>query len=123
MPTKHTELICWQLSDALRQMIIAHTGAGAVAKDLRFTSNLRDAISSACRNQAEGFYKYKHRQQRPCFNTARASLGETLDGIQDGHERGYFHERDRRQDERSVFPSNGRHAEVVDITGTTGSSR
>ena len=75
MPKSHEELICWQLADQLRQLIITHTDSGRVAKDFRFTSNLRDAISSACRNQAEGFYKFKHREQRPYFKTARASLG------------------------------------------------
>jgi len=57
---------------------------------LRFTSNLRDAISSVCRNQAEGFAKYKHKTQKPYFNTARSSLKETEDGIRDGELRGHF---------------------------------
>jgi four helix bundle protein len=91
MPKTHTELICWQLADELRQLIIEQTADGTrAAQDYRFTNNFRDAIASACRNQSEGFYKYKHRQQRPFFNTARASLGETLDGIEDGRERGHF---------------------------------
>ena len=90
VPKKHTDLICWQLADELRRLIIQHTDTGRVAADFRFTTNLRDAIASACRNQSEGFYKYKHKQQRPFFNTARASLGETKDGIEDGRERGYF---------------------------------
>ena len=93
MPKSHTDLICWQLADELRQLIIEHTAEGMpAARDYRFTSNLRDAIASACRNQSEGFYKYKHRQQRPFFNTARGSLGETKDGIEDGRERGHFSE-------------------------------
>ena len=84
-------MICWQLANELRQLIIEHTAAGtAAARDFRFTSNLRDAVASACRNQSEGFYKYKHKPQRPYFNTARASLGETKDGIEDGRQRGYF---------------------------------
>jgi len=90
MPKSHEGLICWQLSDQLRQLIIEHTKEGAAARDFRFTSNLRDAISSACRNQSEGFYLYKHKPQRPYFNRARASLGETKDGIRDGLQRGYF---------------------------------
>jgi len=90
MPKSHEELICWQLADELRQLIITHTDSGRVAQDFRFTSNLRDAISSACRNQAEGFYKFKHREQRPYFRTARASLGEVKDGIRDGRQRGHF---------------------------------
>jgi four helix bundle protein len=90
MPKLHTELICWQLADQLRQLILAHTESGPVAKDFRFTSNLRDAIASVCRNQAEGFAKYWHKQQRPYFNTAQGALAETNDGIIDGAERGYF---------------------------------
>jgi len=57
---------------------------------VRFTKNLRDAVSSACRNQSEGFYKFRHSEMRPFFNIARGSLGETLDGIREGQQRGYF---------------------------------
>src|SRR5438309_6824126 len=70
MPRKHEDLICWQLSNELRQLIIEQTNDGPAARDVRFTSNLRDAIASACRNQSEGFYKYRHKPQRPYFNTA-----------------------------------------------------
>ena len=91
MPKSHKELVCWQLADELRQLIIKHTDEGTpAAKDFRFTSNLRDAIASACRNQSEGFYKYKHKPQRPYFVTARASLGEVQDGIEDGRQRKHF---------------------------------
>jgi four helix bundle protein len=90
MPKSHEDLICWQLADQLRQLIIKHTDSGPVSKDFRFTSNLRDAVSSACRNQSEGFYKFRHKEQKPYFKTARASLGETKDGIRDGQQRGYF---------------------------------
>jgi four helix bundle protein len=90
VPKSHTELICWQLADQLRQLILANTETGPVSKDYRFTSNLRDAISSVCRNQAEGFAKYWHKQERPYFNTAQGALAETSDGIIDGLERGYF---------------------------------
>ncbi len=91
MPRSHEDLICWQLADELRRLIIEHTAEGtAAAKDFRFASNLRDAVASACRNQAEGFYKFRHKEMRPYFNSARGSLGETHDGITDGVERKYF---------------------------------
>ena len=93
MARRHQDLICWQLADQLRQLIIKHTADGTSAgRDYRFTSNFRDAISSVCRNQAEGFAKYKHKPQRPYFNTARSSLKETEDGIRDGQLRGHFSE-------------------------------
>jgi len=89
--TSHTDLICWQLADQLRQLLLTNTGEGTpAARDYRFTTNLRDAIGSACRNQSEGFYRFKHRQMKPFFNTARGSLGETLDGIKEGCDRQYF---------------------------------
>jgi four helix bundle protein len=91
MPRDHEDLICWQLADELRQLVIAHTKPGTpAARDLRFTSNIRDAIASACRNQSEGFYKYRHTEMRPFYNTAQGSLGETKDCIRDGRQRGYF---------------------------------
>ena len=91
MATCHAELICWQLADQLRQLIIDRTREGShAARDDRFTKNLRDAVSSACRNQSEGFYKFRHSEMRPFFNIARGSLGETLDGIREGQQRGYF---------------------------------
>jgi four helix bundle protein len=87
------DLVCWQLADQLRQLIIAHTAEGTSAgRDIRFTSNLRDAISSVCRNQSEGFAKYYHRPQKPYFNTARSSLAEVKDCIRDGYLRGHFTE-------------------------------
>jgi four helix bundle protein len=89
--TSHTDLVCWQLADRLRLLLLTHTAEGTpAARDIRFTTNLRDAIGSACRNQAEGFYKFKHRQMKPFFATARGSLGETKDGIKEGRDRRYF---------------------------------
>ena len=103
MPNNHEDLICWQLADKLRQLIIEHTAKGTPAwKDFRFTSNLRDAIASACRNQSEGFYKYRHKEMRPYFNTARGALGETKDGITDGTELKYLPSRSRRTNAQTL---------------------
>jgi four helix bundle protein len=93
MARRHEDLICWQLADQLRQLIIRHTADGTAAgKDFRFTSNMHEAIASVCRNQAEGFAKYYHRPQRPYFRTAKSSLAEVEDCIRDGHLRGHFEE-------------------------------
>src|SRR3954469_4827740 len=91
MAKDHTELICWQSADQLRDMIITNTAEGTTAaKDYRFTSNIRDAISSTCRNQAEGFAKFYRRPQKPYFKTARSSLAEVKDCIEDGRKRRHF---------------------------------
>ena len=117
MPNSHKDLICWQLADELRRLIIEQTAEGTpAAQDHRFTSNFRDAIGSACRNQSEGFYKYKHRQQRPFFNTARASLGETLDGIEDGRERGHFSPEMAKRMTDSLRPRDDRESTLVAVS-------
>jgi hypothetical protein len=79
-------------------MIIEHTKGGtSAARDHRFATNFRDAISSACRNQSEGFYKFKHKEMRQYFNTARGSLGATLAGIHDAEQREHFTSKLARQ--------------------------
>jgi len=50
MPKSHEDLICWQLADQLRQMIIEQTKEGAAAKDLRL-SLLRHRSCGAWRNK------------------------------------------------------------------------
>jgi four helix bundle protein len=93
MARRVEDLDCWRLADQLRQLIIKNTAEGTPAgQDFRFTSNFRDAISSVCRNQSEGFAKYWHRAQKPYFNTARSSLAEVKDCIRDGGQRGHFSE-------------------------------
>ncbi|HTI37629.1 MAG TPA: four helix bundle protein [Vicinamibacterales bacterium] len=97
MPRDHEDLICWQLADRLRQLVIAQTGdATPAARDRRFSSNIRDAVASACRNQSEGFYKFRHTEMRPYYSIAQGSLGEVKDCIEDGRERGYFSTEDAR---------------------------
>jgi len=116
VPKTHTELICWRLADELRQLIIEHTADGtSAARDFRFTSNPRDAIAAACRNQSEGFYKYKHKSQRPYFNTARASLGETKDGIKDGRDRGNFSAEPGHADGKAVRTRHDREPAVAEV--------
>jgi four helix bundle protein len=61
-----------------------------LSRDFRFRDQIRDAVSSACRNTSEGFYKYQHREFVRYLNIARGSLGEMLDQIEDGLQRGYF---------------------------------
>ena len=115
MPKSHEDLICWQLADQLRQLIITHTDSGPVAKDFRFTSNLRDAVSSAGRNQSEGFYKFRHKEQRPYLKTARASLGETKDGIRDGQQRGYFSPELAEKNDQTLRPRDDRQPALARI--------
>jgi four helix bundle protein len=86
----HRELVAWQLADELRKLIYRATSTGRASQDFRFRDEIRDSVSSACRNTAEGFYRSTRPQFAYFLNVARGSLGETLDQIDDGRERDYF---------------------------------
>jgi four helix bundle protein len=88
----HTELETWKLANELRRLILNATRHGDAAKDFKFREQMRDAVRSACRNTAEGFYRYGHAQFGHMLTIAYASLGEVLDCIQDGLDSEYFSE-------------------------------
>jgi four helix bundle protein len=93
----HRELIAWQLANELRLHVIRNTGTGEIGADLRFREQMRDAVSSACRNTCEGFYKYRRPEFKRYLNIARGSLGELLDIIEDGHQREYYSDATAKQ--------------------------
>jgi four helix bundle protein len=73
------DLVAWQLVNELRQEIIAFTAKEPVKSDVRFCNQIRDAISSACRNTAEGFDRFKPGDNARFVEYARASIGEVQD--------------------------------------------
>lgn len=90
---RHEDLIAWQLCSKLRRLILSAIRAGPAAKDLDYRMQLRRAVRSACYNTSEGFYLYGHGLFRRHLDTARASLGEALDQIDEGLENRYFTEK------------------------------
>ena len=51
----HEELVCWQLSVALRDGLIAVLAKAPLSRDVRFCEDLSAAVRSASANIAEGF--------------------------------------------------------------------
>jgi four helix bundle protein len=91
MPIRdHRGLIAWQLADELRTLIFQMTATGPAATEFRFRSQIRDSISAGCRNLAEGFYRFEHREFAQFTRIARGSLGETRDLLVEGGMAGYF---------------------------------
>jgi len=88
--TNHTELICWQLCAKLRSVGLACIRKGRANGDWDFRSRMRRAMRSNCYQTSEGFYAFRHTVFARYLDGAFASLGETLDQIDDGHEQGYF---------------------------------
>ena len=92
MVKSHKDLICWQLCAQLRTLGLNAIRSGRANGDWDFRGQMRRAMRSACYQTSEGFYWFKHKPFAHYLDGAYASLGETLDQIDDGHERGYFSE-------------------------------
>ena len=88
--TSYRDLEAWQLADDLRWRIIAFTARAPARTDGRFCSGIRDAVGSVCRNLAEGFERYHHRQFAFFVRVALGSLGETDDQLEEAYQRGYL---------------------------------
>jgi four helix bundle protein len=90
MPIKdHTELICWQLAHELRAKVITFIRRPPACRDFKFCGDMRSSCRSVCRNISEGFYRYGHAEFAHLVNVAKASLGETQDGLQEALQSGY----------------------------------
>src|SRR6476646_11525780 len=107
--TRHRELEAWQFADAVRRALIPILNREVLRRDFNFRDQTRRAARSACRNVAEGFYRYRHPEFANLVNIAIGSLGELLDGTDDALEHNYIteaeHESLNRQIERALFTS------------------
>jgi four helix bundle protein len=75
------ELMFWQLSNELRQKIIAFTSREPAKSHRRFTDHIREAVSAACSNAAEGFGRRSHAEFAQYLTIARSSVMETQDKL------------------------------------------
>jgi len=73
----HEDLVAWQLSESLRQAVVALLAKPAVARHLEFCDQIRRSSRSAPSNIAEGFSRYKPRDFARYMRIALGSLGET----------------------------------------------
>jgi four helix bundle protein len=76
----YTELIAWQLADAIRLEVFALTERPAFRRDFRLRDQTDDAIASVCRNIAEGFAG-SDAEFRHFLIIARMSLNELSDSL------------------------------------------
>ena len=60
-----------------------------VARNFDFVNQTETAARAACRNIAEGFWRYQHPQFAQFLNIAKASLGELLDSVDEALARNY----------------------------------
>lgn len=90
----HRELEAWQFADQVRQAFIDLTSRPPAKQDLGLCDQASRAAGSACRNIAEGFYRYSHREFANFLNIARGSLGELLDLADEAKAKRYLSDKD-----------------------------
>jgi four helix bundle protein len=84
-----TQLVCWQLADALRGETFKLTRRQPFGGDFRHRSQTEDAIDSVCRNIAEGFGCASHTEFARYLEISRRSLNEVQDCIRSARLKGY----------------------------------
>jgi len=85
----HRELEAWQLAHQVRVRMMELASRPPVARNFDFVNQTETAARSACRNIAEGFWRYQHPQFAQFLNIAKASLGELLDSVDEALTRNY----------------------------------
>ena len=88
------DLVCWRLSYQLKREVFAFTANGPAARDFKYRDQIRDSSSSAPRNIAEGFGRFRPAPFAQFLSFARASLMETRNHLIDGRDSGYLSERE-----------------------------
>jgi len=89
------DLVCWQLSEELKDRMIALTERERVRRDVRFCEDVRSAARSAPANIAEGFGWYDPKPNKRHVSIAKASLEETRNHILDAFKSKYIDRAER----------------------------
>jgi four helix bundle protein len=85
----HRDLRAWQLSDEIRRLVIGVCRRDHVRPDFQFCRQADSAAGSACRNLAEGFARYQHRDFARFVTISSGSLTELLDLVDEARAKGY----------------------------------
>jgi four helix bundle protein len=80
----HEDLVAWQLSENLRQAIVALLAKPGRERQRDFCDQIRRSSRSAPSNIAEGFARYKPREFARFMRIALGSLGETQNHLRAG---------------------------------------
>jgi four helix bundle protein len=77
--THYTDLVVWQLADALRVGVFRLTRRAPFSQDFKLQGQTEDSIDSVCRNIAEGFGCESHKEFARFLEFSRRSLNEVMD--------------------------------------------
>ena len=84
------ELVAWQLGMRLHEWIIEFSRRPNVMEHRRYCDQLVDASSGICRNVAEGFGRWTHRDFHNSLRIAAASHNETESLLNEAVVRGFL---------------------------------
>jgi four helix bundle protein len=87
---RYEDLDAWQLADELKEKVYALIDNSSARSDFEFSDQIRNSLSSATANIAEGFGYYDHGQFARHVRIARASEMETHNHLADGVNRRYW---------------------------------
>ena len=96
------ELAAWQRADELRLLCLELLKHPRVQANAEYRAQLSDAASSVPRNIAEGFGRFRPRQNAQYVRVALGSAEEILDLFIDALERGYISQKDFPKYERAA---------------------
>ena len=88
------ELAAWQRADELRVLCEALLANPRVQRDFKFRDQLSDVSGSAPRNIAEGFGRFRPRENAQYVRVAQGSQNEIRDLFIEARRKGYISERD-----------------------------
>jgi four helix bundle protein len=96
----------------------ARSSIASFGQDGGICGQARRAANSACRNTAEGFWKYGHAEFARFINIAKGSLGELLDSTDEALQKRYIgkpeYEQLNQLIERALKAAGGLHAYLID---------
>lgn len=90
--TRFEDLVAWKLANELKLLVYDLCRRPAVARDVRFRTQLQDSAASAPRNIAEGFGRFRHADFARFARIGKASEQEVLNHLRDARDRGYVRE-------------------------------
>lgn len=91
---RFTDLAAWQRAHEVHVAVQPFLARAAVRRDATFCRQLADAAASAPRNIAEGFGRYRPRENAQYVRVAHGSLTEVLSLLIEGQVKGYLAEED-----------------------------
>jgi four helix bundle protein len=108
----HRDIEAWQLAHEVRCAILELTSREPVKRDFDFCNQARRAANSACRNIAEGFYRFRHPEFAHFVNIAKGSLGELFDSLDEARVKHFVEEPEYQRLHRLIDRAMGAAVEL-----------